>query len=157
MDDIVDGPAQDDAGGAMPVAVRWAMRDRRHALGRRHPEDPGAVESCLGQGDAALFAIDDGDDHCMVGRVVGASDDGCTYCLVGRIDLVALGDLEDGTVAVDAAFATARDIALCGVYESDVHSPLAAPNVFVVQHYRAARDVPVEYLPPSPFIPFTDS
>ncbi|HUI04154.1 MAG TPA: hypothetical protein VLZ77_11475 [Acidimicrobiales bacterium] len=151
-----DTSPPEGAGTDIPVAVRWAMRDRRHSLGRRDRADPRAVEACLGSGDAAVFAIDDGDDHCMVGRVVGASDDGCTYCLVGRVATVELLDLRAGSVALDRAFETARDVALCGVYESDVHSPTAAPNVFVVQRYRSTRDVPSEYLPPSPFIPFTD-
>jgi hypothetical protein len=147
----------DEASLGMPVAVRWAMSDRRHSFGRRHPGDPWTVDACLGSGDSEVFAIDDGDSHCMVGRIVGTSDDGCTYCLVGRIDVFDFIDLRDATVGIDQAFATAGDLALCGVFESDVHSPMAAPNVFVVQRYRSVGHVPEDYLPPSPRISFTAS
>ena len=62
-------------------------------------------------------------------------------------------DLVDGDVDLSEAFSDARDISLCGVFEAEQ----TASNVILVQHYRRPRDVPDEYLPPSPFIEFTDS
>lgn len=148
-------PDSDSEGGDeddIPPAPLWAMRVRMHS--RRHPGpgEEGRIRRCLGEGDEALYVIDDGPDHCMVGRRVGRASDGCTYCLVARVPLEHYADLEAGDAVAADAFSGARDIALCGVFEQD----RGASNVFVVQHYRRGRDVPADYLAPSPFIEFTD-
>jgi hypothetical protein len=80
----------------------------------------------------------------MVGRLVGSSSDGCEYCLVARISSYRCEELLNAVIAVDEAFSEARDICLCCVFR-------------VVEHYRHAADIPREYLPPSPFIEFTDA
>jgi hypothetical protein len=146
-------PLEDDEReGTIPAAPLWAMKDRRHYSGpRAHVEDL-RVRSQLGVGDEILYFIDDGRDHVMVGRRVGQNPDQCVYCLVGRLKLEEYQDLENGTRRLAEAFADAHDISLMGVYEDENLSS----EVFVVQHYRHARDVPSEYLPPSPFIEFDE-
>ena len=136
-------------GDAIPPAPLWAMRSRAH--GRRlPPDDPGFVAASTGAGDEAVYLMDDGPKHCMIGRRVGRSPDGCVYCLVARITMGRARDLVDEEAAPAEAFADARDIVLCGVYSAD-----RASNVILVQHYRHLSDVPADYLPPSPFIEFT--
>jgi hypothetical protein len=61
-------------------------------------------------------------------------------------------DLKNGAARIAEAFSPAHDISLCGVYEDEER----ISDVILVQHYRHARDVPTEYLPPSPFIEFTE-
>lgn len=100
-----------------------------------------------------LFAIDDGKYHCMIGRLVGQSPDGCTYSLVGRISLNDYDRLDAGQIPLDDAFSHAKDIGLCGVYNGEPETS----NVIVVEAYRHSKNVPTEYLPPSPFVEFSDS
>lgn len=148
-DDLTDANGEDE----IPPAPLWAMRTRMHSLRRLEPGDEDRIHRRLGSGDEAVYVIDDGPDHCMVGRRVGHDPDGCVYCLVARISLDRYADLVDGDVDLSEAFSDARDISLCGVFEAEQ----TASNVILVQHYRRPRDVPDEYLPPSPFIEFTDS
>ena len=136
--------------GTIPPAPLWAMKDRRHYSGpRSHVEDM-RVRAQLGAGGDALYFIDDGRDHVMMGRRVGQNPERCIYCLIGRLKLEEYQDLENGTKPLEQAFDDARDISLMGVYEDESTSS----EVFAVQHYRHARDIPAEYLPPSPFIEF---
>ena len=136
----------------VPVEALWAMKARRHHLAHHDPAAPDAVYGTLGSGDSEIHVVDDGEDHCMIGRVVGRSADGCTYCLVGRITRDDYADLRDAELPVVDCFVPARDIALSGVF----HEEGAAPNVFVVEHFRSVRAVPPQYLPPGPFLEFTD-
>jgi hypothetical protein len=150
----VEGPdpgieGEDD----IPGAPLWAMTTRMHTNRRKEPGEEGRIRRRLGDDlDDAVYVIDDGADHCMVGRRVGRAPDGCVYCLVARISLDSFVDVEAGDVDRDELYSDARDISLCGVFEGQ-H---ASSNVLLVQHYRRVRDVPAEYLPPSPFIEFTD-
>jgi hypothetical protein len=41
---------------------------------------------------------------------------------------------------------------LCGVFEDE-----RASNVILVQHYKRADSIPNEYLPPAPFLDFSDA
>lgn len=141
-----------DGEDEIPAALLWAMRTRMHSRRHLEPGEDGHILRCLGTGDDALYVIDDGIDHCMVGRLVGHASDGCTYCLVARISLGQYADLEEGDLAGADVFSDARDISLCGVFAAEQ----AASNVILVQHYTHPGDVPVDYLPPSPFIEFTD-
>jgi hypothetical protein len=136
----------------IPPAPLWAMKIRMHSLRRLEPGEEGRIRRRLGDDDDALYFIDDGPDHCMVGRRVGQAPDGCVYCLVARISLDRYTDLLDGDVDRMDAFADAKDISLCGVFEADED----VSNVLLVQHYRRARDVPEDYLPSSPYLEFTD-
>jgi len=144
-----DGPEGEDD---IPPAPLWAMRTRMHSLRRLEPGEEGRIRRRLGIDDDTVYVVDDGPDHCMVGRRVGQAPDGCVYCLVGRISLEEYADVAAGDMALADVFSDARDISLCGVFEEDE----AASNVFLVQHYRRPRDVPADYLPSSPFLEFTD-
>jgi hypothetical protein len=125
-----------------------------HSLRRLEPGEEGRIRRRLGDDDDdALYFIDDGPDHCMVGRRVGHAPDGCVYCLVARISLDRFTDLVDGDVERTEAFGDARDISLCGVFEADE----AGSNVLLVQHYRRPGDVPEDYLPSNPYLEFTDN
>jgi hypothetical protein len=155
-EDVVGDRTQDvsvDGEDDIPPAPLWAMRIRMHSLRRLEPGEEGRIRRRLGDDDDALYFIDDGPDHCMVGRRVGHAPDGCVYCLVARISLDRYTDLVDGDVDRTEAFADARDISLCGVFEAEE----AGSNVLLVQHYRRPRDVPEDYLPSSPYIEFTDN
>jgi hypothetical protein len=136
----------------IPAAPLWAMRTRMHTNRRLEPGEEGRIRRRLGDDDDAVYVIDDGPDHCMIGRRVGQAPDGCVYCLVARIALEEYADVVVGDVELADVFSGARDISLCGVFEQDE----GASNVFLVQHYRRGRDVPADYLPSSPFLEFTD-
>jgi hypothetical protein len=138
--------------GSVPQAPLWAMKDRRHFFGLPGHGSADLIRDVVGTGDGAIYFIDDGNSHCMVGRRVGKTADGCVYCLVGRIKLDRYVDLENGTVQVAEAFADAHDVSLCGVFEDESE----ASDVILVEHYAHASEIPAEYLPPSPFIEFTE-
>ncbi len=142
-----------EAEDEVPPALLGAMTNRMHSHRRLQPDEEDYIQRRLGSGDDAVYVIDDGPDHCMVGRRVGHAPDGCVYCLVARISLDRYTDLVAGDVARVDAFSDARDISLCGVFEEEQ----TASNVILVQHYSHPRDVPLDYLPPSPFIEFTDN
>src|SRR5580698_3702188 len=71
----------------IPAAPLWAMRTRMHSNRRLEPGEEGRIRRRVGEGDDSVYVIDDGLDHCMVGRRVGKASDGCVYCLVARIPL----------------------------------------------------------------------
>ncbi|HLI73614.1 MAG TPA: hypothetical protein VKU86_07010 [Acidimicrobiales bacterium] len=143
-------PLERDEPEGVPAAAWWAMADRKHTARRPGRDDDESICVRLGSGDHSLYVVDDGPDHCMICRFVGADPEECVYCLVARIDRDLFADLRDGRTPLDDAFSGAHDIALCSVFESQ-----AVSNVVHIAQYRRAGDVPAEYLPPSPFIPFT--
>jgi len=142
---------QDDNDEIPPAPLR-AMVTRMHSRRRTEPGDDGHVHRQLGSGDATISVIDDGPDHCMIGRRVGHASDGTVYCLVGRISLERYTDIVAGDLDLLDVFSEARDVALCGVFD-DEHG---ASNVFVVRRYTHPEDVPDDYLPPGEFIEFLD-
>lgn len=154
VDPVLSTPLDSDASSeeAIPASLLWAIKDRKHHHRLFEPTEPGYVRTGAGDADPALYFVDDGLDHCMVGRLVGSSSDGCEYCLVARISSYRCEELLNAVIAVDEAFSEARDICLCCVFRDDRTS-----DVTVVEHYRHAADIPREYLPPSPFIEFTDA
>lgn len=149
-----DGGDADDGGDGeiIPPVLLRAMKDRMRSRHLSEPDDPDFVRCRLGVDYEAVYVIDDGPDRCLVGRLVGRSHDGCTYCLVAPIPLFHFEQLETGDVALEDAFSQSRDIALCGVFEDE----MGGSNLFVVEHFRRAGDVPEDYLPPNPFLEFTD-
>jgi hypothetical protein len=147
-----EGEQEDETGHSVPPAPLWAMKDRRHYFALHGHGDVPRIRESFGIGDETLYFIDDGNSHCMLGRRVGKTPDGCVYCLVGRIKMDEYEDLKNGTVRIAEAFSPAHDVSLCGVYEDEEW----ISEVILVQHYRHASDVPPEYLPPSPFIEFTE-
>lgn len=136
----------------IPAAPLLAMKERMHSRQLYRPDEPGHVHRRLGLDDNTAYFIDDGRDHCMIGRRVGQVPDGCTYCLVARISVYRYQDLANGEVPLEEAFSEARDLSLCAVF-SDEHG---ASNVVPIEHYKNVDGIPVEYLPPSPFLEFTD-
>lgn len=146
-------PLEDDeSSGAVPPGPLWAMKDRRHY--HLLPEHRGAkqIRAALGVGDSTIYAIDDGHSHCMVSRRVGSSPDGLTYYLVARITLEHYQQCAKGERVLNDIFADAHDVELCGVYEDQKQ----VSNILPVRHFAHGGDVPHEYLPPSPFIEFSE-
>jgi hypothetical protein len=141
----------DEHGGPIPASSLWAMKDRRHEQ-LPHPfGHPSRIRACLGAGPAAVYAIDDGARHCMIGHQVGATSDGCTYTLVARVPRKVYEQLAAGTIDGRHAFLEAKDATLLGTGEEP-----GMANVFDVDFYRHPSDIPAEYLPPSPFIDFAE-
>ncbi len=162
LDAALDAPGAaadtEPAGAELPPgedeiasAPMLAMSTRLHSHRRPGPGEEGRIRRRWGDDVDAVYVIDDGPDHCMVGRWVGQAPD-CSYCLVARISLEQYEDIEVGELDWSEVFSDARDISLCGVVDEEE----AASNVFVVQHYRRRRDVPHDYLPGSPILEFTD-
>jgi hypothetical protein len=157
-----------------PDRIRWASdevgaaeaTDGSAAGGPDQPDAPGPEtgpdDSAIDQ-DATVtdeeeedegvpvYVIDDGSEHCMVARLVGASPDGCTYCLVARIKRVDFDDVRAGWTQAADLFTHGKEFTLCGVVEGSVS------NVVRVAGYRRYKHVPVEYLPPAPFIDFDEA
>jgi hypothetical protein len=137
----------------LAVVEMAAIKDRMHARRLSDAEDPGHVDVVVGDGDDAVRVIDDGPEHCMIGRTVGGVSDGTFYVLVGRISYYGYEQLRDGdTEAVDA-FADGRDLSLCAVFAPGA----VVQNIALVRHFRRADKIPGEYLPGSPFLQFADS
>jgi hypothetical protein len=157
-DPTISDPAEstpledDESSEAVPRGALWAMKDRRHL--HLLPENRGAkqIRASLGVGDNEIYAIDDGHTHCMISRRVGASPDGLTYYLVARITLEQYLTRANGEHALNDIFADAHDVELCGVYEDQKE----VSNILPVQHFAHGGDVPRQYLPPSPFIEFSE-
>jgi hypothetical protein len=96
-----------------------------------------------------VYAIDDGKHHCMIGRRVGATLDGCVYSLVARVTLDTYRSLASGAIDGRQAFLAGTEAGLSGTVEDP-----GVSNVFDVDSYQHADDIPPEYLPPSPAIEF---
>jgi hypothetical protein len=142
-----------ESDGSIPAGPLWAMKYLRH--GQHGPltghDAPEELRLAVGAEDEMLYVIDDGASHCMVARRVGSAPDGCLYCLVARVKVDDVQDVRDGWAPLSDIFALGRELTLCGVVEGSVS------NVVRVASYRKYRDVPDEYLPPSPFIEFPDT
>jgi hypothetical protein len=137
---------------SIPPVVLWAMKYMRRGL---FSTTSGSDVIRWKSGDEdehqATFVVDDGYDHCMVARFVGCSPDGCIYCLVTRVKRLDFEEVRQGVTDASALISLGRSFSLCGVIEG------STSNVVRVAGYRRYRDVPSEYLPPSPFIQFPDS
>ena len=134
--------------GTIPASPLWAMKERAHG-GIHIFGHPARIRACAGSGDAAVYAIDDGPHHCMIGRPVGATTDGCVYSLIARVDLPTWQALASRAIDGRQAFLTAREAGLSGTVETN-----GVSNVFDVDWYPDAEDIPEEYLPPTPFRSF---
>jgi hypothetical protein len=146
---------EDEPEGVVPPCPLWAMKERRHVqwhllpAHKRHER----LRQCLGAGDDAIYVIDDGGHHVMLGRRVGAHADECEYCLIGRAPRERYEDLRSRLVPPADAFADAREITLCGVAVAD---SVLSSNVFDVDRYESPADIPVEYRPGAPFLAFDE-
>ena len=140
--------SEDEPEGVIPPSPLWAMKERRHEQWF-HVGHPGRIRACVGEGDAAVYIIDDGSLHCMIGRRVGATDDGCVYSLVARVAHSTFDSLLSGAIDGRQAFLDAHEAGLSGTVDQP-----GVSNVFDVDYYRHGGEIPAEYLPPSPFIEF---
>jgi hypothetical protein len=139
--------------GSIPTGPLWAMKYLRHGqygalTGHDAPEE---LRLAIGSDGDTTYVIDDGASHAMVARRVGSAPDGSLYCLVARVRIEDVQDVRNGWAPADGLFAGGRELTLCAVVEGSVS------NVVRVAGYRHYRDVPPEYLPPSPFIEFTET
>lgn len=142
---------EDEPEGVVPPSPLWAMKDRRHEQWFHVFGHPDRIRAGIGTGDAAVYVIDDGSHHCMIGRRVGASLDGCVYSLVARITKETYQSLSSGAIDAGQAFLSASEAGLSGTVEGD-----GVSNVFDVDYYEQAEDIPARYLPPSAFIEFAE-
>lgn len=137
--------------GPVPSGPLWAMKERRHIqwhllpMGDRHEQ----LRDRVGDGDDAVYMIDDGRNHAMVSRRVGAVEGQCEYCLIGRVPRDVADELHSGALSTDKAFDLATELALCGVA---VEANILSSNVFDVSRYAGIADVPSDYQPGAPFL-----
>jgi hypothetical protein len=126
------------------------MKDRRHVQWSDLVGfPPTRIREAFAVGDDAVYVIEDGHHHVIVGRAVGTVLDGCHYALVGRAPVSLYEGFRDGQAAPAAAFNDAEDVALCGI---DIDERDKASDIFVVEFYGAGSAVPAAYLPGRPAI-----
>ena len=140
---------EDEPEGTVPPSPLWAMKERRHEQLLHLFGHPHRIRACIGTGDAAVYAIDDGKHHCMLGRRVGATLDGCVYSLITRVTLDTYQSLVSGAIDGRQAFLAGHESGLSGTVEDP-----GVSNIFDVDYYQQPDEIPAEYLPPSPFIEF---
>ncbi|MGO8870437.1 MAG: hypothetical protein ACLQPH_03385 [Acidimicrobiales bacterium] len=140
---------EDEPEGTIPASTLWAMKERRHEQIVHLFGHPHRIRACIGSGDGAVYATDDGKRHCMIGRRVGTTRDGCVYSLVARVSLDTYQSLASGAIDGRAAFLASTEAGLSGTVEEP-----GVSNVFDVDYYQHPDEIPPEYLPPSPFIEF---
>ncbi len=141
---------EDEPEGTIPPSPLWAMKERAHG-GIHLFGHPARIRARAGQGDAAVYAIDDGPKHCMIGRRVGATADGCVYSLIARVDLSTWNLLVSGDIDGRQAFLVAHDAGLSGTVETN-----GVSNVLDIDWYAQPTDIPEDYLPPAPFRTFAE-
>jgi len=142
--------SEDEPEGTVPPSPLWAMKERAH--GSIHLfGHPARIRAHAGDGDARVYAIDDGPHHCMLGRRVGATTDGCVYSLVARVEKSTWEALAGGTIDGQAAFLAGHEAGLSGTVETN-----GVSNVFDVEWYGSTADIPERYLPPAPFVTFAE-
>lgn len=141
---------EDEPEGTVPSSPLRAMKDRRHEqwLQFGHVD---RIRQRVGSGDAAVYVIDDGKHHCMIGRRVGATRDGVIYSLVARVDHATYEALASGAVSGADTFGRSHEAGLVATVEGG-----GVSNLFDVEHYAHPDEIPPEYLPPQAFIDFAE-
>lgn len=142
---------EDEPEGVVPPSPLWAMKERRHEQWPHLFGHPSRIRVKVGSGDAAVYVIDDGKRHCMIGRPIGATTDGCVYSLVGRITKETYDQLSSGAIDSRQAFLASSEAGLSGTADAP-----GVSNIFDVDFYQHPDEIPAEYLPPAPFIEFTE-
>jgi hypothetical protein len=145
-------PLEDDEPeGVVPPCPLWAMKGRRHIQWHLLPshERHERVRDCVGSGDDAIYVIDDGGHHVMLGRRLGARAGECEYCLIGRVPRERYDGLRQHAVAPADAFDGATGITVCAVADE---GGVLSSNVFDVARYDDAGEIPAEYRPGAPFL-----
>lgn len=141
----------DEDEGDVPAALLWALKDRRHEQFFHPFGHPERIRRRLGDGDEAVFLIDDGSHHCMIGRLVGESPDSCVYSLVARITRTAADEIATGVVTATVALLTSHEAGLVGTAVAP-----GVKNVFDVEWYHDAEQIPEAYLPGAPYLHFAE-
>jgi hypothetical protein len=145
---------EDEPEGTIPPAILWAMKDRRHVQWSEMVGfAPERIRDAFGQGDSAVYVIEDGHHHVMLGRQVGTVVDGSQYVLVGRAGAALHEELFAHRLEASSAFDKAEQLTLCGV---DIDERDKASDIFVVEVYRDLSAVPDEYLPGHSPIQFSE-
>ena len=154
-DDVSSPMEEDEPEGTIPPCPLWAMKERRHVQWHLLPshERHDRLRVRIGEGDDALYVIDDGRHHVRVGRRVGEVPGEVEYCLLGRAPRERYEELERRAVAPSSAFDGADELALCAVAVAD---DIRSSNIFDVAFYASADEVPAEYLPGAPFQTFRE-
>ncbi len=142
--------ADDEPEGVIPPNPLYALKQRAHG-GLHLFGHPTRIRAVAGTGDAAVYAIDDGPHHCMIGRPVGTTGDGCAYALVGRVTRETWDALAAGQIDGRQAFSVAAEVGVSGTVADGGLS-----EVFDVLSFAEPTGVPEAYLPPSPPIAFTE-
>ena len=147
------GPlAEGEPEGVIPPSPLWAMKVARHFQWTHlltGADGPGRIRARVGEGDEALYVIEDGHHHCVVGRHLGRTGDGCQYSLVARVDKTRYEALAAGSVSARDVLALGKGRAVYAVVEDG-----PASNVFLVGTFGPGAAIPEEYLPPHPPIEF---
>ena len=141
--------SEDEPEATIPPSPLWAMKDRRHAGTFHIFGHPERIRVQIGQGDEAIYAIDDGKHHCMIGHRVGATTDGTVYSLVAHITKESFDALLAGDLSTKDAFLGSSEAGLSGTVEAT-----GLATVFDVDWYDTPADIPGRYLPGTPFIKF---
>jgi hypothetical protein len=134
----------------IPSGPLWAMKYLRHRQLQSSINEQIRWASTDGDPGTAAYVIDDGDDHCMLSRIVGSGPD-ATYQLVERVKRLDFEDVRAGWAELADLWEKGREITLCAVAQG------AISNVIRVATYRRFDSVPNEYLPPSDLITFDES
>ena len=142
---------EDEPEGVIPDSPLWAIKERRHEQWPHLFGHPERVRAGVGDGDDAVYIIDDGGRHRMIGRRVGATADGCVYSLVARVTRATADALVSGALSGRDAFLAGTEAGLSGTAVAP-----GVSNIFDVDDYPNPADIPPEYLPPSPFIDFAE-
>jgi hypothetical protein len=147
---------EDEPEGTIPPCPLWAMKDRRHTQWHLLPahERHERIRECVGTGDDAIYVIDDGRSHVVVARRVGAVQGECEYCLLGRVPLETYEELKHNRLSPSTVFGSATEITICGVA---VAAEVRSSNIFDVDRYENADDIPPEYRPGAAFLNLTES
>ena len=147
------GPlAEGEPEGVIPPSPLWAMKLARHFQWSHlltGDDGPERIREQVGTGDDAVYVMDDGHHHCIVGRHIGQTGDGCRYSLVARVPKAQYEALANGSVAARDVLAQGKGRAIYGVVEDG-----PASNVFLVGTFGAGAEVLDDYLPPHPPIDF---
>lgn len=133
----------------IPSGPLWAMKFLRHRQLRSSIDDQVRWAYTDGDPGTAAYAIEDGDDHCMLSRTVGAGSD-ATYELVARVKRLDFEDVRAGWSQLADLWEKGRDFTLCAVAQGVVS------NVVRVANYKRLRNVPEEYLPPTEPVAFVE-
>jgi hypothetical protein len=147
---------EDESEGTIPPCPLWAMKARRHIQWHLLPahERHERIRECVGSGDDAIYVIDDGRNHAVVARRVGAVQGECEYCLLGRVPLETFDDLKHNRLSPSNAFQSATEITFCGVA---VAEDVRSSNIFDVDRYENANDIPSGYRPGAAFLNLTET